>query len=128
LLVNRGWVKAPPTRTELPAIDTPRGEVRLEGIALPPPGRAFALSSAPEPGPVWQHLSLQRIQEQFHLELEPLILQQDSDTADGLARDWLPPDAGVGVHRAYAVQWFAMSGIILLLYVVLNVRKQTKPV
>jgi cytochrome oxidase assembly protein ShyY1 len=31
------------------------------------------------------------------------------------------------MHRAYAVQWFAMSGVILLLYVVLNVRKHSEP-
>jgi surfeit locus 1 family protein len=127
LLINRGWVKAPPTRDELPAIETPRGEVKVEGIALPPPGGVFALSSVPESGAVWQHLSLERVRERFGLDLQPLILRQDNDTGDGLARDWARPDTGVGKHRAYAVQWFAMSGVILLAYVVLNVRKPTGP-
>jgi surfeit locus 1 family protein len=127
LLVDRGWVKAPPTRDQLPAIDTPRGEVKVEGTALPPPGRVFALSSVPESGAVWQHLSLERVRDQSKLNPQPLVLQQDNDTGDGLLRDWPRPDAGVGKHRAYAAQWFVMSGVILLLYVVLNVRKQTGP-
>jgi surfeit locus 1 family protein len=127
LLVNRGWVKAPPTRDQLPAIDTPHGEVKVEGTALPPPGRVFALSAAPESGSVWQHLSLERVRDQFKLDPQPLVLQQDNDTGDGLLRNWPRPDAGVGMHRAYAMQWFVMSGVILLLYVVLNVRKQTGP-
>jgi surfeit locus 1 family protein len=127
LLVKRGWVKAPPTRDQLPSVETPRGEVMVEGTALPPPARAFALSSAPESGPVWQHLSLDQVRDRFKLDLQPLVLQQENDTGDGLARDWPRPDAGVGMHRAYAVQWFVMSGVILLLYVALNVRKHTEP-
>src|ERR1700740_2190349 len=34
VLVNRGWVAAAPSRQQLPALRTPTGEVRLDGIAL----------------------------------------------------------------------------------------------
>src|SRR5258708_10260848 len=34
VLVNRGWVQAPPTRDVLPEVRTPAGEVRIEGVAL----------------------------------------------------------------------------------------------
>src|SRR5712671_3436779 len=34
VLVNRGWVQAPPTRDVLPEVRTPPGEVRIEGIAI----------------------------------------------------------------------------------------------
>src|SRR5262245_671307 len=37
VLVDRGWVKAAARRSEMPAIATPAGTVRVEGIALPPP-------------------------------------------------------------------------------------------
>jgi cytochrome oxidase assembly protein ShyY1 len=30
----------------------------------------------------------------------------------------------VDVHRAYALQWFTMSGAIAILYIVLNVRRK----
>jgi surfeit locus 1 family protein len=128
LLVNRGWVAAPPTRSETPAIMTPSGTVRLEGIALPPPGKVFQLSSVPEAGQVWQHLSLDRFRERYRIELQPIVLEQRSDTGDGLIRDWPRPDTGIGKHRAYALQWFIMSGAIFLLYTVSNVRKRPKPV
>jgi surfeit locus 1 family protein len=127
VLVNRGWVKAPPTRDERPEVRTQPGTVVLEGIALPPPGPAFRLSAAPESGPVWQRLSLERAQARTRLPLQPVILQQSNDTGDGLARDWPRPQTGIDTHRAYALQWFTMCGVILLLYVVLNVRKQPQP-
>jgi cytochrome oxidase assembly protein ShyY1 len=31
------------------------------------------------------------------------------------------------MHRAYALQWFSMSAVILILYVVLNVRRGKTP-
>src|SRR6266850_376746 len=34
VLVNRGWVQAPPTRDALPEVRAPSGEVRIEGIAI----------------------------------------------------------------------------------------------
>jgi surfeit locus 1 family protein len=127
VLVNRGWVKAPPTREERPEVRTPSGTIMLEGIALPPPGPAFRLSAPPEAGAVWQHLSLERAQARVGLPLQPVVLQQSNDTGDGLARDWPRPQTGINTHRAYALQWFTMCGVILLLYVVLNVRKQPQP-
>jgi surfeit locus 1 family protein len=124
VLVNRGWVQAPPTREERPAVRVPAGVVELEGIALPPPGPAFWLSGAAETGDVWQRLSLERAQARIGLALQPFVLQQSSDTGDGLARDWPRPNTGIDTHRAYALQWFVMCGVILFLYVALNVRKQ----
>jgi surfeit locus 1 family protein len=128
VLVNRGWIKAPPTRDELPDVPTPPGTVTVEGIALPPPGRVFQLAAQAERGVVWQHLSLERAREQLKLELQPLVVQQRNELADSLARDWPRPDAGISQHRAYALQWFTMCGAILVLYVVLNVRKQPQSI
>src|SRR5687767_11507447 len=34
VLVNRGWIEAPPRRDQLPDIVTPRGRIRVEGVML----------------------------------------------------------------------------------------------
>jgi surfeit locus 1 family protein len=123
VLVDRGWVKAPATRDELPAIATPAGTVRVQGIALPPPHRFFELSGQTVTGNVWQNLHFERYREAYHLDLQPLLIQQYNDLGDGLARTWSRPDTGVNVHRAYALQWFVMSAVVALIYVLLNVRR-----
>jgi cytochrome oxidase assembly protein ShyY1 len=44
-----------------------------------------------------------------------------------LVRDWALPTLGIERHRAYALQWFSMAAVILILYVVLNVRRKAPP-
>lgn len=122
VLVKRGWVQAPRLRTEWPAVRTPEGIVRVEGIALPP-ARAFELSRAASAGRVWQNLHLEDFARQTGLRLQPVLVEQRNDLGDGLARDWPRPDTGIDVHRAYALQWFSMCAAIAALYVILNVKR-----
>ena len=124
VLVNRGWVKAPPSRRELPAVSTPTGAVRVEGIALPAAQRYLELSSRTVSGEVWQNLDLDRYARAHSVELQPVVLQQRNDTGERLVRAWKRPDTGVDKHRAYALQWFVMSGLIAILYVVFHVRRR----
>ena len=124
VLVDRGWVKAPPTRSELPSVTTPSGPVRVEGIALPPPSRFVELSEQTVTGRVWQNLRFDRYGEAYGVDLQPVLIQQHNDMGDGLVRVWSRPDTGVDVHRGYALQWFTMSGAIAILYIVLNVRRK----
>lgn len=125
VLVDRGWVKAPARRNELPAVTTPKGMLRVEGIALPPPRRFFELSDQTVSGRVWQNLPFERYRQIYQVELQPVLLQQHNDLGDGLVRAWSRPDTGVDVHRAYALQWFAMSAAIALIYILLSVRRKT---
>jgi len=86
VLVNRGWTKAPLLRSELPAVVTPVGRVRVEGIALPPPTRYVELSSNTVSGQVWQNLQFGRYQQEYGVDLQPVLLRQDNDLNDGLNR------------------------------------------
>jgi surfeit locus 1 family protein len=127
VLVKRGWVKAGPTREQLPAVHTPEGPVRLEGTALPPSRRHFELSSQTVSGNVWQNLDLARYAQRYGVTLQPLVLEQRNDTGDALVRDWPRPDTGVNTHRAYALQWFALSAAIAITWIVLDVRRRKAP-
>jgi len=124
VLVNRGWVKALESRAQLPSVPTPPGEVTVEGMALPPTTRYVELSDQTVSGSVWQNLKFEQYGERFGLALQPLILQQRNDLPDGLIRSWKRPDAGVDKHRAYALQWFVMSAVIAIIYLVLHVRRK----
>ncbi len=123
VLVNRGWVGIGPTRAQFPQIRTPTGEVVLEGLAVVPPEHVYELTQDLGTGPLVQHLVPARIAERTGLKLEPIVLQQTSDTPDGLARVWERPDLGINTHRAYALQWYAMGVLIVVLYFTLNLRR-----
>jgi surfeit locus 1 family protein len=120
VLVNRGWVAAKPRRDELPAIVTPAGAQIIEGLAVVPSGRVYELAPDVAKGPVRQNFALERIASEAGLRLQPLVIQQTSEADDGLVRAWERPDSGVNTHRAYAVQWYALALLTVIVYVALG--------
>lgn len=123
VLVNRGWIAAPPRRDELPRVMTPPGRLRIEGIVLSHLPRTLKLG-APAKGPVRQSVELEEFAAESGLALQAFVIQQHSDTGDGLARDWPPPDAGIEKHQAYSFQWYSLAALALVLGVVLSFRRK----
>ena len=122
VLVNRGWVAAGRTRDALPEVPTPPGAVRVAGLALE------RLPQVLEPGSgtsaaVRQNLDTQAYARETGLQLQPIVIEQHSPAADGLARDWPRPDAGAEKNQAYALQWYSLAGLALVLFVVLSFRR-----
>jgi surfeit locus 1 family protein len=123
VLVNRGWVAAGDRRDKLPQIRTPAGTGTVEGIAVVPSSHILELGEKTEEGIVWQNLVLARYAKWSGLQLQPVVLQQTSDSADGLVRVWERPDTGVDRHRGYAFQWYALAITILISYVALSFKR-----
>ena len=48
--------------------------------------------------------------------LSLLLAESPASAGDGLQRDWPAPSTGVAKNRGYAVQWFALSLLIIALY------------
>jgi surfeit locus 1 family protein len=118
LIVQRGWAaRDAQDRARLPAAPTPAGEVTLHGRIAPPPARLFEFDAAAS-GPLRQNLDLDSFRRETGLALLPLsVLQTEPAPADGLARDWPAPLAGVSKHHGYAFQWFGLAALIVILYV-----------
>lgn len=123
VLINRGWVVAGRTRSELPDIPTPTGKVTISGIAESPTMRTLELSTETVSGQVWENLHLDRYRKVTGLTLQPLIVLQVNNVKDGLLREWTRPDSGASRNLGYAFQWFSMALAILILYLVLNVKR-----
>jgi surfeit locus 1 family protein len=123
VLVNRGWVAAGAWRDSLPQFQTPAGTETVEGIAVVPGGHILELGAKTEEGIVWQNLVLARYAKSSGLKLQPVVLQQTSDSADGLVRAWERPDTGADRHRGYAFQWYALATTILISYVALSIKR-----
>ena len=130
LLVNRGWIAWGDSRQELPDVDTPRGVVVLSGRLKVPAKEYFTLEKRTDGtgfSPRWQNLDLDRYRRVTGLTVYPFILELDREKTGvgGLVRQWPEyDDHWVQRHRAYAVQWFGLAALLLVLYVVLNLEKR----
>jgi surfeit locus 1 family protein len=124
--VNRGWVAGTGDRTRLPQIATPSGALTIRGTAVIPSERIVELSGQTIEGQVWQNLVLARYRESCNLDLAAFVIQQTNETGDQLLREWPRPDFGINVHRGYAVQWFSLAGAVLLLYLILNIKRDAR--
>lgn len=118
VLVQRGW--APRNflaREQLPPVQTPPGEVDIEGRIAPPPSRLYQPGPAGT-GPIRQNLDLPAFAAETGLALLPVSVQQTGAASQGLRRDW-PEASGRGpeTNYGYAFQWWALSGLVAALYV-----------
>ncbi len=116
VLVQRGWLpRNADDRTRIDDAPPPAGEVRIEGRIAPPPSRLFEFDGA-DTGRIRQNIDVNAFARETGLRLAPLSVLQ-AGSADKLLRDWPAPATGVAKHHGYAFQWFALSALVVMLYV-----------
>lgn len=121
VVVQRGWLprdQLDRTRVQAPALPVDALSSVFGRIA-PGPGRLYEFEAAAS-GVIRQNLALADYAAETSLRLRPFTLVQeetDAPLGDGLLRDWPQPATGVAKHHGYAFQWFALSTLILGLYV-----------
>lgn len=130
VLVNRGWVPLGESRSVLPELPGPAEKVMVEGVLKLPPERLFRLDSAEETHQGWpqvvQQIELEQLEKRLGYPLLPVLLLLDSEDAHGFVRDWQPVyDVPPDKHRAYAMQWFTLALVLLLIYTGVNTRRIT---
>jgi surfeit locus 1 family protein len=107
----------------LPEARTPAGEIALEGIALDRLPHALQMDRV-DRGKVRQNVDLKSYGDETGLILEPFILEQHSALDDGLAREWPRHDARIEMHESYALQWYSLAALALVLGAVFSFRKK----
>jgi surfeit locus 1 family protein len=117
VLVERGWVQRNfVDRQKLPPVQTPEGVTELRGRMAPPPAKLYEFAGTPS-GPIRQNLDLAQWRTETGLALLDVAVQQTGGTSDGLLRDWPEAASGADKNYGYAFQWWALSGLIAILYV-----------
>jgi surfeit locus 1 family protein len=117
VLVQRGWVPRNfNDRQQLPAITTPSGEVTVMGRIAPAPSKLYDFDGAAT-GAIRQNLDLPALRAETGLALVDGSVQQTGAASDGLLRDWPVPASSADKNYGYAFQWWALCGVIFILYV-----------
>ncbi len=125
VLVARGWFPRDPVdRTRLPEVPVPPGRQRIEGSVRSHVARVMQLGDATDikPGAILQNIEPAAFAIASSLRTQAFIIEQLTDTHDGLVRDWPAPSAGVDKHRGYAFQWYALAAAAALFYLITAIR------
>lgn len=123
VLVNRGWIAAGPSRDLLPQIRTPPGEIGLSGVVREHLPRVLQ-AGPPSHGRVRQNLAIEDFAAETGLALRPYVIEQRSFADDGLLRDWPRRGTGPEKNDMYALQWYSLAGLSIVLLVVLSIRRR----
>lgn len=119
VLVVRGWApRLTDERSTVPALPAESGVVHLEGRLSAPPSKLYELG-ADASGLIRQNADIQSLTQEWSVGLLPVAVWQTGDAGlpEGWSRSWSVPNADVHKHYGYAVQWFGLSTLVLILYV-----------
>jgi len=126
LLIMRGWLpRDVQNRLQLPITPTPKGELQLEGKVRESVGHVMQLGSEPalQSGVIRQNIEVAELSKASGLRLENFIIEQTSETADGLIRDWPQASLGIEKHRGYAFQWYGLAVTALLFFIATGIKR-----
>jgi surfeit locus 1 family protein len=116
VLVQRGW--SPRNfidRAQVPQVPTPDGVIELAGRIAPPPSKLYDFDAS-QAGVIRQNLDMAQFSREIGRPLAVVSVQQSGPSDAGLLHDWPRVNVGVEKHYGYAFQWFALGGLIALLY------------
>jgi surfeit locus 1 family protein len=133
LLVNRGWLPLPAEgRARLPDVSfVALPDVTATGKVDELPVTGLAMGRAPpDAGANWPKRTSFPDSGQLAVALgKPIEARQlllDADQPQGYRRDWKPASAGFGPerHLAYAIQWWGLAALTVVLLIVLNLKRR----
>lgn len=129
ILVARGWIPAGDDRSRMPKVQVDGKPRRVEGRLGRAPSTGIRLANqqmieqTDETLYRVQHLDLLALGDRLQTILPEVVLFLGADAENGYDRNWPVLNAQTGKHEAYAAQWFAMAGVLLLLYFKINFRR-----
>ncbi len=136
LLVNRGWVPFEGYRERLPdvGLSSSDGAVTIVGRLdeLPTAGLAGG-RAAPAISGGWPRVTAYPLPEELARSLgvdperlESRVLLLDASEPEGYRRDWKPYAKGPEQNWSYAIQWWSFAVLLLVLFVVMNLKKEMR--
>ncbi len=128
VLVNRGWIVAPALRSDFPVVPA-------TVPAAVESGELYVSSQVLQENPVYAEngwprrigkLSVPGLAHELGFDVLPVILRLREGSPSALVTQWPVVNIAPEKNIAYAIQWFAMSVALVLFYLFLSFRRETK--
>jgi surfeit locus 1 family protein len=125
--VNRGWVAL----DNVPSMQEPLEPLLdLTGLIYQPSENRFILgenfSKTLEGQLKIQRMDFKGLSHEFEHDVYPYVLLLDPSAPAGFVRDWQIKTMPPSKHLGYAVQWFALAGTLIFLYLIINLQRKPK--
>lgn len=132
VLVDRGWVVGDSLRQKMPYVEIPHENISLQGSVYYPSDKQWVLGAQTEKKDthltILECLDTKLVSQVLQKKVYPFIIRLDQAEKHGFVRRWaivsMPPQR----HIAYAIQWFAMALVVLIIYVALNLKTNEKKI
>lgn len=131
VLVDRGWVEGDITRRTFPQIHDEKLQksiIKQRGSAYYPSVKNWRL------GPIFEKkqanlaivelIDTKLFSQILHKSVYPFIIRLNKEEPNGFEREWGVVAMSPQRHYGYALQWFVMGLVIIILYVALNCKKK----
>ncbi len=130
VMVDRGWILKDETSQSFANIPIPKNIISLQGNAYYPAKNQMILGQEYEKKDnnviVIEIPNTELLSQLLQKKVHPFIIRLDKNDAYGFVRQWpvisMPPQR----HFAYAVQWFAIAFVILIIFIALNLKRNEK--
>ncbi|MCG9755177.1 SURF1 family protein [Shewanella insulae] len=126
LLVELGFIDSGLDRQKLPHLSRLNQEVALSGRVYQRASNPLSqhlLAEAGSPMRI-QNLNLPELSQTLKLPLAPAILQPEAIPGSALPHPWQPLPMSAQKHQGYALQWFSMATVFLMLMIYLLIFKR----
>ena len=124
LLVNRGWVPASLDRRQLPEVESITDVAEFRGVLYRQLPGGYRLDDGIVEIKDWPSrigwISVERAQTLFDTLFYSYQLRLDSESVGALDTGWPTVAVQPEKHTGYAVQWFIMAAVLLIMTVVAN--------
>jgi surfeit locus 1 family protein len=130
VLIDRGWMRGDVSRKNFPQIEIPQKSQWVEGRAYFPSKKQWVLGAGIENKGshlyILELLDTKIVKQVLQKKVYPFIIRLNRNDPYGFIREWKIVSMPAQRHIAYAVQWFAMASVILILFIALNLKKYEK--
>jgi surfeit locus 1 family protein len=131
ILINRGWLPQGKSRQDLPEINAPDVNIRLTGLIAKPPLPGIILSRQENNILDWpavvQYLDFAILEKSLGYSIKPMIIILNGNMGSAFHREPLKLNMKSEKHTGYAVQWFGLATVLLVIYFIVNTKRLKKP-
>lgn len=129
VLINRGWVPAGLSRSELPDIAVTDTHVTIHGVLVKARRDVFMISDENRDTHGWparmQWLDVEQFERETGYRVYPFAILMDSDALHGYTREWGNAKMDPDKNTSYAMQWFSFAALLVIIFIVVNFKRES---